>query len=89
MTCQILKNNHSKKFPKTFSLEIAYEYPLKLIENKTFQYNPKWIELNNFTGWFPFNRENTSFRYNLDFQIPENYKLISPGNITTKRIIGL
>jgi hypothetical protein len=74
-----------KKFPKTFSLEIAYEYPLKLIENKTFQYNPKWIELNNFTGWFPFNRENTSFRYNLDFQIPENYKLISPGNITTKK----
>lgn len=71
-----------KKFPKSFNLEIAYEYPLKLIENKTFEYNTKWIELNNFTGWFPFNRENTTFEYNLDFQIPANYKLISPGDIT-------
>lgn len=73
-----------KKFPKIFNLEIAYEYPLKLIEKKTFEYNPKWIELNNFTGWFPFNRENTTFEYNLDFQIPANYKLISPGDITIR-----
>lgn len=71
--------------PKSFKLELAYNYPLKLIENKTFQYNPKWIELNNFTGWFPFNRENNSFKYKLDIQIPSNYKLTSPGKITKKQ----
>lgn len=73
-----------KKFPKTFNLNIKYEYPLTEIENKTFTYNQNWIELNNFTGWFPFNRENTSFKYNLDIKIPSNYKLVSPGDITTK-----
>lgn len=72
-----------KKFPKSFNLNIEYQYPLTGIENKTFAYYPKWIELNNFTAWFPFNRENTNFKYDLDIKIPSNYKLISPGDITT------
>ena len=71
-------------FPKSFNLEITYEYPLTQIENKTFSYDPKWIELNNFTGWFPFNRENSSFKYYLDIKIPSNYRLVSPGDITKK-----
>lgn len=65
------------------NLNIKYQYPLTGIENKTFAYYPKWIELNNFTAWFPFNRENTNFKYDLDIKIPSNYKLISPGDITT------
>lgn len=73
-----------RKFPELFSLNIRYQYPLKEIKNKTFVYNPKWIELNNFTGWFPFNRENSSYKYELDIQIPSNYRLISPGSITKK-----
>lgn len=69
------------EFPKNFKLEIDYIYPLTKIENKTFQYRKHWIEMNNFTAWFPFNRENNSFQYELEFQIPKNYRLTSVGKI--------
>lgn len=73
----IIKNNFSKKF----NLDIVYSYPLDKIENPTFIYNPKWIELNLYTGWFPFNFESKNYSYNLEFKIPKNYQIISSGNI--------
>lgn len=73
----IIKNNFSKKF----NLDIVYSYPLDKIENPTFIYNPKWIELNLYTGWFPFNFESKNYSYNLEFEIPKNYQIISSGNI--------
>ena len=81
----IKKISIQNDFPKSFNLNLIYNYPLTLIENKTFQYNRHWIELNNFTGWFPFNRENSSYNYTLDIQIPKNYKLKSPGTTTKKQ----
>lgn len=74
----------TQDFPTLFTLNVEYEYPLTTIENETFQYDPNWIELNNFTGWFPFNRENTNFKYQLKIKIPPSYELASPGNITKK-----
>lgn len=81
----IKKISIKKDLPKSFNINLIYNYPLTSIENKTFQYNPHWIELNNFTGWFPFNRENSSYNYTLNIQIPKNYKLKSPGRITKKQ----
>jgi hypothetical protein len=68
-------------FPQTFNLEISYSYNLTKIENPTFIYNPHWIELSFYTGWFPVNLNDRNYSYTLDFEVPENYKIISPGKI--------
>ncbi|MEN2436592.1 M1 family aminopeptidase [Weeksellaceae bacterium A-14] len=77
----IIKNN----FPKNFNLEIKYSYPLDKIENPTFSYNPNWIELSLYTGWFPLNFNDKNYSYKLDFEIPKNYQIISSGSISKSK----
>ncbi|QIY84014.1 peptidase M1 [Epilithonimonas hominis] len=77
----IIKNN----FPKNFNLEIKYSYPLNKIEHPTFIYNPNWIELSLYTGWFPLNFNDKNYSYKLDFETPENYEIISSGNISKSK----
>ena len=67
---------------QTSDLKIQYSYDLTKIENPTFIYNPHWIELSFYTGWFPVNLSSKNYAYTLDFEIPENYKIISSGKIT-------
>lgn len=69
-------------FSKNFNLEIKYSYPLDKIENETFLYNPNWIELSFYTGWFPINFEDRNYSYKLDFETPEKYQIISSGSIS-------
>lgn len=77
----IIKNS----FPKNFNLEIKYSYPLDKIENPTFLYNPNWIELSFYTGWFPLNFNDKNYSYKLIFETPESYQMLSPGNIKIKK----
>ena len=77
----VIKNN----FPKKFDLEIKYSYPLNKIENPTFSYNPNWIELSLYTGWFPLNFNDKNYSYKLDFSTPENYQIISSGIISKNK----
>ncbi|MHC5310987.1 gluzincin family metallopeptidase [Myroides sp. LJL116] len=77
----IIKNT----FEDDFILEIKYSYPLDQIENPTFKYNPHWIELSLYTGWFPINLNDQNYSYKLSFKIPENYQVISPGNISKQK----
>jgi hypothetical protein len=72
-------------FPKAFNLEISYVYDLTKIENPTFIYNPHWIELSFYTGWFPANLNDKNYSYKLDFETPENYKIISSGKIDKRK----
>jgi len=69
-------------FSKKFNLRIAYSYNLIKIENPSFIYNPHWIELSFYTGWFPANFNYKNYSYKLDFKIPEDYKIISPGIVS-------
>lgn len=68
-------------YKKDFRLQIQYSYPLDRIENETFLYNPHWIELSFYTGWFPINLDDRNYSYKLDFQTPRNYQIISSGNV--------
>jgi hypothetical protein len=68
-------------FSKFFNLKISYSYSLIKIEYPTFIYNPHWIELSFYTGWFPANINDRNYSYTLDFEVPENYKIISSGKI--------
>ena len=77
----IIKNS----FPKKFYLEINYSYPLDKIENPTFLYKPNWIELSLYTGWFPINFNDKNYSYKLDFEMPENYQIISSGSISRNK----
>ncbi|MCS4165733.1 peptidase M1 [Sphingobacterium paramultivorum] len=68
-------------FPSKFDLYISYSYPLDRIENKVFAYNPNWIELSLYTGWFPVNIEDKNYSYRLEFSVPKNYEIIGNGDI--------
>lgn len=68
-------------FPSKFDLNISYSYPLDRIENKVFAYNPNWIELSLYTGWFPVNIEDKNYSYRLEFSVPKNYEIIGNGDI--------
>ncbi|MCL1666570.1 hypothetical protein M2T82_00690 [Elizabethkingia ursingii] len=68
-------------FPGKFVLNIAYSYPLDKIESKIFAYNPNWIELNLYTGWFPVNFDNKNYSYHINFKVPEGYEIIGNGVI--------
>lgn len=72
-------------FLKKFNLEIKYSYPLDKTENPTFLYNPNWIELSLYTGWFPLNFNDKNYSYKLKFEIPENYQIISSGRISRNK----
>ncbi len=58
-------------------LYLSYHYRLNEIQHPNFTYRPDWIELNLYTGWYPFNLESKSFSYQIDFQLPDSYKLVS------------
>ncbi|MGE8429369.1 MAG: M1 family aminopeptidase [Sphingobacterium sp.] len=68
-------------FPSKFDLNISYSYPLDRIENKIFAYNPNWIELSLYTGWFPVNIEDKDYSYRLEFSVPKNYEIVGNGDI--------
>lgn len=68
-------------FPSKFDLYISYSYPLDRIDNKVFAYNPNWIELSLYTGWFPVNIEDKNYSYRLEFSVPKNYEIIGNGDI--------
>lgn len=68
-------------FPSKFDLDISYSYPLDRIENKVFAYNPNWIELSLYTGWFPVNIEDKNYSYRLELSVPKNYEIIGNGDI--------
>lgn len=76
----ILKNTFSKEI----NLMIQYSYPLDKIEHLTFLYNPNWVELSLYTGWFPVNLDDKNYSYKLTFDTPKNYQIISPGKIKKK-----
>ncbi|MGJ1422061.1 M1 family aminopeptidase [Sphingobacterium spiritivorum] len=71
-------------FPKKFVLNIVYTYPLDKIESKIFTYNPNWIELSLYTGWFPVNIDDKNYSYQLNFKVPENYDIIGNGVVRKK-----
>nr|WP_199000311.1 hypothetical protein [Flavobacterium sp. ASV13] len=71
----IIKDNLQNKF----DLEIIYSYRLDKVENRSFLYNPNWIELSLYTAWFPVNLNDKNYSYQLEFKTPENYQIISPG----------
>lgn len=75
----VITNN----FPKKFSLEIEYAYPLRLIENPTFKYDPNWIELNLYTGWYPFTLQDENYSYHVRISHPKTYQAISSGVVKT------
>ncbi len=56
---------------------IWYSYSLKEIRHPNFVYRPDWIELSLYTGWYPFNLESKSFSYQIDFDLPKGYTLVS------------
>jgi len=68
-------------FPLKFDLNISYSYPLDRIESKIFAYNPNWIELSLYTGWFPVNIEDKNYSYRLEVSVPKNYEIIGNGDI--------
>lgn len=74
-------------FSEKFSISISYKYPLTKIEDPNFIYNENWIELNFYTGFFPFRNSDRSYSYHIDIQVPKNYQVISSGTISKKRNI--
>lgn len=74
-----------RNFSKKINLRIQYSYPLDKIEHSTFLYNPNWIELSFYTGWFPVNLDDKNYSYKLIFDTPKNYQIISSGNVKRKR----
>ncbi|WP_236581875.1 hypothetical protein [Sphingobacterium spiritivorum] len=72
-------------FPEKFVLNIVYTYPLEKIESKIFAYNPEWIELSLYTGWFPVNIDDKNYSYKLQFKVPQNYEIIANG-VLRKRV---
>ncbi len=63
-------------------LTIQYAYNLNSIQNKDFRFNENWLELNIYTSWFPLNTEYGLFDYDINIQLPKDYRLISSGKIS-------
>jgi hypothetical protein len=66
-------------------LTINYSYSLDSIQNKSFQFNKDWVELNLYTAWFPFNMDYGSFEYVINVELPPKYELISSGIVSKNR----
>jgi Peptidase family M1 domain len=63
-------------------LTITYINDLDSIQDKSFQFNKQWLELNLYTTWFPLNMDYGLFKYQMNIQLPTNYKLIGSGYIS-------
>lgn len=85
-TIEDLKNIRIQNtFPSKFILTIIYSYPLDKIESAVFAYNPNWIELSLYTGWFPVNIDDKNYSYYLKFHKPEEYEVIGNGVIKNEK----
>ncbi len=66
-------------------LTITYAYSLDSVQDKSFQFNKNWLELNLYTAWFPLNMDYGLFKYKINVQLPTNYKLIGSGIISSDK----
>jgi len=63
-------------------LHIRYKGPLKNIAWKTTNMiSENWIELGNYSAWFPYNPEYGNFKYKMQLFIEDGYKVSGTGEI--------
>jgi len=67
---------------KNFILHIKYQGPLKNIAwETTNMLTTNWIELGNYSAWFPYNPEYGNFSYRVQLFIEDGYKVSGIGEI--------
>ncbi len=63
-------------------LHIKYQGPMRNIAWRTTNMlSPGWIELGNYSAWFPYNPEYGNFRYKVQLSIEDGYKVSGIGEI--------
>jgi len=66
---------------KNFKLHVKYALNLDSLSNNGFKFNEKWIELNLYTAWYPFNTSYGRFPYTVTTKISKEYQLFGSGQV--------
>lgn len=66
---------------KRIKLEFLYQGPIKDLSWQTNTISKSWIELGNYSAWFPNNPDYGKFTYDLDLKIDALYRVTGMGKI--------